>query len=242
MKEIFNFIKVCEVYYEPEYRVVNALLVNHHHFARIYSYNDLCLPKEYVVKRIKKTTRIILGDKSKDDILASFKKNYRNEIRRTLNDSRFVFTIQEGFLEEGYELYREFETKSGRAVLSREESEGVWALGYIGNELVSGVFLINAMPVLKVISIFSVRKEKGGEQSTEVAWVSKRLVLEICHFAKDRDFAYVDLAYINTEDDSKAGITKYKLGFGGDVINEYLYEKDTQIIVLLRWLRRKINL
>ncbi|MBP6881377.1 MAG: hypothetical protein KBC35_02020 [Candidatus Pacebacteria bacterium] len=239
-KKIFNLIKICEIYYESRDVVIDALKSDHHS-VRIFSYEKLDLPKEYLLRRVKKTTRIVLKDKTKEDIFPMFKKNYRNEINKTYKDDCYRVEIVEGFSDKGYSLYSEFENYSKRRPIKRKEGKGVWALGYIDGELVSGIFFINALPVLKVISIFSLRKRKEIEYQKKVGYVSKRLILEACYFGKEKKIDFVDLAYINQIDPSKAGITAYKLGFGGDVVDEYIYERDTRKINFFKWLRKKID-
>jgi hypothetical protein len=240
IKKIFNLIRICEIYFEPREVIVDVLKSNYHS-VRIFSYEQLDLPKEYLLRRVKKTTRIVLKGKTKEEIFPIFKKNYRNEINKTYKNDFYRVEIVEGFSDKGYLLYSDFENHSKRRPIKRREGKGVWALGYIGNELVSGIFLINALPVLKVVSIFSSRKMKETEYQKKVGYVSKRLMLEVCYFGKERLIDFVDLAYINQTDPLKAGITAYKLGFGGDVVDEYIYEKETRKINFLKWLRKKIE-
>jgi len=241
IKKKYGVIHICEIYYESVDVVLDVLKSKSFLSARIYAYETLNVPKGYLLTRVKKTTRIVLEDKSKEGILSSFRKNYRNEIRKTYANNRYSFSITEGLSDEGYNLYKEFEVQSNRQAISKCETTGIWALGYIGGEVVSGVYMINVYPVLKIISIFSTRKRENKSNATEIGYVSKRLMYEICCFARDQNFHYVDLAYINTEDELKAGITAYKLGFGGDIISEYLYEKDSKTIRFLKFLKKKIG-
>jgi hypothetical protein len=243
IKKIYNLIKVCEIYYE-QIEVIRDFLKNNSFIAtRIFSYEPLALPNFAIISE-KKTTRIILPDKSDEEILASFKKNYRNEIRKTYNDSRYSFVIQEGFSSAGYQLYKAFEVESQRPYLKESAATGVWVLGYIDEELVSGIYLTDLSPVLKVVAIFSARKEMKEETISPamIGYLSKRLMYEVCQFATKSGFFCVDLAYVNIASEERIGITMYKLGFGGDVVTEYIYENNSPVKSILKRLRKKVRI
>lgn len=241
-KKIYNFLKICEIFYETEEVVLNAISLRPFSMVRIYSYVPLKLPGNFKLLSEKKTTRIVLYDKSADEIALSFRKNYRNEIRKTYRDDRVLAKIEEGFSKDGYALYREFEIQAHRPYLTEGKIGGVWSLGYINGELVSGIYLIDTFPVLKIASIFSVRKQANVQNATLIGCVGKRLMYDICLWAKKGHYEYVDLAFFDENDETKAGIAKYKLGFGGDVVNEYMYEKKTVTIDFLKFIRRKVGI
>jgi hypothetical protein len=241
-KKVYNFLKVCEIFYESEEIVLKIISLGSFFMVRIYSYVPLKLPDNFKLLSEKKTTRIVLYDKSADEIALSFRKNYRNEIRKTYRDDCVLAKIEEGFSKDGYALYKEFEMQARRPYLVEKEIGGVWALGYINGELVSGIYLIDTSPVLKVVSIFSVRKQANVQNATLIGCVGKRLMYDVCLWAKKRHYEYVDLAFFDENDEIKAGIAKYKLGFGGDVVNEYMYEKKTMTIDFLKFIRRKVGI
>lgn len=241
-KKVYNFLKVCEIFYESEEVIRKIIATKSSFMTRIYSYAPLKLPDNYKLLSEKRTTRIILHDKSEDEILMSFRKNYRNEIRKTYRDDRVSINVEEGYSKGGYALYKEFETQAHRPYITQKEANGVWALGYINGELMSGIYLIDSSPVLKVVSIFSTRKRAGAQDATLIGCVSKRLMYEVCRFGKDKNFSCVDLAFIDSVDKERTGIVSFKIGFGGDIVNEYMYEKKTPIISFLKLMRRKIGI
>jgi lipid II:glycine glycyltransferase (peptidoglycan interpeptide bridge formation enzyme) len=238
-KKVFNFIKLLEIYYESEDKVLEAIKNISHLSWRIYSYFPLNLNASYTLLRTKETSRICLLDKTKESLLLSFKKNYRNEIRKTYQTSGCEIKVQEGFSKEGYSMYVDFEDNSKRPFLSTKNADGLWFLAYMDGQLMSGVYVIDVKPVLKIVAIFSSRKEVSQEKKKIIGYLSKRLIYEIGSYGISRKHEFVDLAYINREDPKKAGITAYKLGFGGDIINEYTYEKKTLLVKLLKLLNRR---
>ncbi|MCB1116827.1 MAG: hypothetical protein KDK71_10200 [Chlamydiia bacterium] len=240
-KTVYNLIRVCEIYYESENVVLDVIRKYSFHSARVYSYLPMNLPDDFKLSRVKKTTRIFLTSKTDEDILLSFKKNYRNEIRKTYKEN-YSFKLVKGFSEEGYSLYDVFEKESNRPSLKRRNANGIWALGCCNGKVVSGIYLIDANPVLKVISIFSSRKHDENVSQKDIGYISKRLIYEVCCFGGARGFEYVDLAYINMTDESKSGINRFKLGFGGDIVDEYLYERHTRFLSVLKSVRKNIGL
>jgi hypothetical protein len=241
-KKIYNFLKVCEIFYESEEVILKIISLGSFFMVRIYSYVPLKLPDNFKLLSEKKTTRIVLYNKSADEIALSFRKNYRNEIRKTYRDDRVLVKIEEGFSKDGYALYREFEIQAHRPYLTEKEVGGVWALGYVNGELVSGIYLIDTFPVLKVVSIFSVRKQVGVQDTALIGCVGKRLMYEVCSFASNKNFSFVDLAFIDSTDKERAGIVSFKLGFGGDIVNEYMYERKTIAIDFLKFIRKRIGI
>lgn len=238
VKKILKFISVLEIYYEEESVVLSTIQNTPHVFARIYSYVPLLLPSAFALTRKKETTRVILREKNSDSLLASFRKNYRNEIRKTISMDGVKVKAVNGFSQEGYDTYRRFELLDGRKPAKPRYMKGLWMLVYHDDKLVSGVFLIEASPVLKIVAIFSDRHSRNRDESTTIAMLSKRLMYETGLQGIRRGYDYLDLAYINRTDPAKAGITAYKLGFGGEALYEYHYEKKTLAIDLLRKIKK----
>jgi hypothetical protein len=188
------------------------------------------------------TSRITLTDTTPARALESFKKNYRNEIRKTLTNTRLSFSHIDGFSQEGYELYVAFERSAGRKPMRRRDAKGHWFLAYEDETLRSGVFALDVSPIIKIIAIFSVRNSVNYESSKIVGYLSKRLIYEIVCYGISKSREYVDLAYINLNDPKKAGITAFKMGFLGDETNEYLYEYKLPLLTYFKKLTLKYKL
>jgi len=94
---------------------------------------------------------------------------------------------------------------------------------YRGQEI-SGISLIEDKPNIKTITIYSKRVVTEDKETYKIiAQATRRIVWEICLWAKKEGFRLFDLGSINLDDPVKAGVTEFKLSFGGEVIPEYTF-------------------
>jgi len=186
------------------------------------SYNKLSLPGFRV--KPKKTTVIPLTP-SEDEIFKKFSDTTRNEIGRTHRTDGFDFVSDDKNFKAIHSLYKDFEYLHGMVPFSWNALKecAVFSAYYMG-EPVSGIFVDQSAPYLRVRCIFSKRLEtEDKEFYNKIAWASKRLVWEICRWGKKGGFISLDLAVVSFINPKIEGIRKFKMSFGGDVIDEYTY-------------------
>jgi hypothetical protein len=188
----------------------------------LLSNSDLALP-HFTVK--KKTTALInLKPNNLDDIFKTFSETTRNEIRKTAKIPELHFAI-ESDKEEGFHFYQKFEYAQGRVPYARSEFDPCTLfLARYNNEPISGIFVYGTKPYLRIRSIFSKRlKVVDKELYKIIGYSTRRLMWEICQWGKAEGYESLDLASVNFNNPETANITKFKMSFGGEVVNEYTY-------------------
>lgn len=186
------------------------------------SYDQLSLPDFRV--RTKTTTLIGLSGQE-EDIFKKFNDTTRNEIRKSEKTAGLKIISDDKNFDGAYSLYSDFEYSRGEAPFSKKAlKECVVFSAYYNNEIVSGIFVDLGKPYLRVRYIFSKRLDIDDKELYKIVSNStRRLVWEICLWGKKNGFVSLDLASVNFKDPEVSGITKFKMSFGGDVVNEYTY-------------------
>lgn len=183
------------------------------------SYDDT-LGGPAVKRKSKKTTMIHLDD----DYFQNFNDTTRNEIARAQKVSEIACLAPDRRRDEIYALYAHFEQRGGRIVRKKDYfKEHLFAGVYWQQRLVGAILLYDAHPYLRAHAIVSTDIERSDPIYRWKSFAMRRLVYEICTHGKERGYTRFDLGGINISDTKKAGITAFKLGFGGEVINEYTY-------------------
>jgi len=229
-------LRRATLWYEPAERVRSFL----RGFAavHVYSYAPLDLPGFRLVKK-KQTPVVDVRGKTIEEMLAAFRDTTRNEIRRTFAMPELAFTIEKPS-RELYEFYVAATHSQGR----KPQGCGLFrdsqvAVARRGNMILAAVAFIPAHPVLKVLTISSLRRESGDPQERNlIGYCTKRLIHELCVRAIYDGYESLDLAYINLTDPAKRGITDFKMGFGGVIRDEWQYEKAHWVVHLKRLLHR----
>ncbi len=176
--------------------------------------------------RIRKTPIIKLKGKSLEDIFGQFKYESRHRIRKTYKISELKFAADDKNFPLHYQLYKKFEYSQGRVPDSKEQLKNcIFFGGYYQNQLVSQVICENIdNQTLRVRNISSRRLETKDKKTYRlIAWASRRVMYEAIKWAQENNFSAFDLNGVNFVDPAKKGITEFKLGFGGQVVNEYTY-------------------
>ncbi len=184
--------------------------------------NDLNLPG--VIRGVKKTSVIDLIQ-SEEGIFSAFNDTTRNEIRRTDKISELRIAPDDNNLLLSYELYKKFEYSQGRVPFPITNMKDCFVFSaYLGNRVISGVYVDSGGKNLRIRYIFSERlKTEDQELYKTVGYASKRLIWEICRWGKTGGFSSLDMAAVNFTDKKKEGITKFKMSFGGMLADEYTY-------------------
>ncbi len=189
---------------------------------------------------VKKTPIIDLA-KNEADIFASFNDTTRNEIRRTDKFTEWRFEVKENVDETAYQVYARQEVLQGRAPrLLRSLAHNVAAVAYYRDMPYAVITARRVAPLLKIETISSERLETDDKElKKSLAMASRRVVWELCRYAKEQGFKGLDMGYVNLSDPARAGIDRFKMGFGGEVVTEYSYTVASAayrtLYALLRW-------
>lgn len=161
-----------------------------------------------------------------DEIFNRFNDTAKKHVRRALKNSDLSFShAKKPVNDESYGVYKNFEYSQGRVPISKGEftKYRLFSASYKG-EQISGISLVESHPYIRTITIYSKRLSvEDKEMYKIIAQASRAIVWQICLWAKKEGFIIFDLGSINTVDLAKAGITDFKLSFGGDVMPEYTY-------------------
>lgn len=201
----------------------------------VYSYTPLDMPPAWKLLKHKKTPVIPLVTKTADDILAAFRDTTRNEVRRTFALDGLTFDIGEATAET-YAFYQQATRSQGRIPQKRGLFRGalVASARYQG-KIIAAIAYMPAQPIAKVLTISSLRRETDdAHMRAMIGFATKRLVYEVCVWGIAHGYEGCDLAYINLDDPSKKGITDFKMGFGGEVRDEWQYVYVSPMLKTLR--------
>ncbi|HEY4493134.1 MAG TPA: hypothetical protein VJB98_00745 [Candidatus Paceibacterota bacterium] len=226
----WGIFKSVRVLYQGE-----ALKFSKWDYVTVISYSPLPLEKEGFSLTTKNIANIYL-DGTDEEILGRFSRNTRNEILRTIQDSplrqgfagQVRFTIHEEYRKEIYELYKEFETSQGRAPWREEtlRSGIIHFNAYYKDELISSIPCYDLKPVLQVRAMFSKRLSTHDHEFNKIiSNANRRLVYEVCKWARAREYKFVGLGAVTTSTEQKANVAQFKMFFNPKVETEYTYTR-----------------
>ncbi len=175
----------------------------------------------------KKTPNIYVTD-AIEVVFSRFRDTVRNEINRTLRMPDLEIRIPDTTSSMAFEAYSAFEYSQHRAPISQKEFDVFLHAGaYFQGRFISGVSFFQEHNKLRIRSIYSIRlqaKDMADQQLYKIiGYASKRLIYEICTYAKEHGAILVDLASINLTDPEKESIARFKSGFGAHIEDEYQY-------------------
>lgn len=225
-------LRLATIWFEP----VESIRPFLQGYARthVYSYQPLELPAFHLLKE-KPTPFIPLSGTTAEEVLSSFRDTTRNEVRRTFKMPELSFTIQRPDAET-YAFYAAATRSQGR----RPQRAGLFrdarvAVARRAGVVLSTIAFVPAKPVVKVLTISSLRRESADAQERNlIGFASKRLIYELCAYGIDNGYDGVDLGYVNLTDAAKRGISDFKTGFGGEVRTEWQYVRESRLVALLR--------
>ncbi len=173
----------------------------------------------------EKTTALIPLRQSEEEIFSRFNDTTRNEIRKSQKLPDLQIVTAAAVEEESYDLYQKFEYSQQRVPTAKKKlSDCLFFGAYYRGQLISGIYLMDCRPYLRIRSIFSVRLQQDDPELYKIiSNASRRLIWEICLWGKQAGFESLDLASVNFKNPKTANITKFKMSFGGDVVPEYTY-------------------
>jgi lipid II:glycine glycyltransferase (peptidoglycan interpeptide bridge formation enzyme) len=190
----------------------------------VISYKDYDNPE--FIKTINKTSIIDLKLKE-NDLLKLMNKTTRYEIKKT--ESRNVDTRLNENWEEFYSLYRNFQKNKKLKVElleSLEKNSVLFNLYFEGN-LTNTILFYDSFPIARARKIVSLKKVKNS------SYLSRYLLWRSIQYFKSKNYSILDLGGLDFDDKRFEGINKFKLGFGGKIINQYDYFKYNNTLLYL---------
>ena len=92
------------------------------------------------------------------------------------------------------------------------------------NELLSGIFVFDSKPIARIRSIFSKRGTASDHSEYQrIGYASRRAMYEVCVWGSNSGRTGIDLASVNSMDESKRGISDFKMSFNPVIVPEYTY-------------------
>jgi len=198
----------------------------------IYSYTKLDLPEFHLKTQ---TTSIIDLSQPLDDIFKKFKKNTRNEIRKTETISGLQFCVPDPNIKTSYTFYKSIKKKDDNTIPDiQEEFTGcLFFNAYLNNILIVSMSCYDNGSVLRLKHIVSRRKQKKYDGRL-IGYASRKLIWEICKYGKQQRHQKFDLAGMNLTDPAKQGIVIFKQSFGGELSTLYTYRYQKKLFTLLK--------
>ena len=223
--------------------MVSDFMVNND-YTYVASYNDLNDDRLFK-KEIKKTPIIEINDTA-DVIKSRFSSNTRNEINKTLRDSNFEFYGPVSGDDSIYNLHCDFERSQGRTPWLKEEVLNChnFVACYRHIPIAFIAFVVND-GIMRVVHINSLRtsEKKLPLDLKMVSWATRRIMYEAVLYATKHSISTIDLGVANFTDQSKSGVTRFKMCFADIVVDTYIYRiAKTGALDEITLLRRDKNL
>ena len=189
------------------------------------------------VSRKAKKTVVVNLQKAEEETFRAFNDTSRNEIRRTESMHEFRFAVPDSARDAIWRLYRDFESRSSRPVRAQRYFRHHLFMGaYYNDTLVAAIILYDSHPILRVNAIVARDKESFPERKY-VGYATRRLIWEACKYGMLHGYELLDLGGINLTEKTKAGITAFKMSFGGELMEEYTYTYKSPVFNFLRKLK-----
>lgn len=199
-------------------------------YVHISSFVDFEMPG---FERVPKKTPIIDLTKTLEDILKNFRRDSRAGVRKSELEADLKFMVPDADTRSSYAFYKS--VKSNDRVLLDIKSEFnncVFFNAYYKNQLLVSMSFYGDDNILRSKHIASLRKQVG--MARLVANASRKLIWEVCKYAKGSNFKILDLGIINFAEPDKEGIAAFKNSFGGDIVNVYIFRYETPVFKIIR--------
>ncbi len=204
----------------------------------IISYHNLDLENFELRKR--KTLLIDLANmnRKREEIFRDFNSQTKNKINRTERTEGLEFICPDSNFEQNYSLYYDFEYSQSRVPEKRSyflDNKTLFFSSYYYSQIIANVGCFNVDDkALRVINISSKRLETNDRELYKtISCASRRIFWEICKYGLDNGYRWLDLCGVNFKDPQKRGITEFKMGFGGRIIEENTYTYKNYIYKLI---------
>lgn len=200
-------------------------------YVSIYSYTDRALPG--FAGREQPTALIDLSA-DLETIFRRFRKNTRNEIRKTERMPELGFRIPDEDDAGSYRFYASVKREAGVRPDVREDFRGsLWLNAYVEGAPAASVSVDDNGRVLRLRHIVTLRNRPGFDARI-AGYATRRLIWEACKYGKERERRWVDLAGVIPDDPEKAGIAFFKECFGGTAGACFIHKYETRTFAAVR--------
>lgn len=195
-------------------------------------------------ERVQKTPIIDLS-KNLEEIYAGFRRDTKAGIKKSEDIKGLRLKIPDDDFVASYKFYKKIKLKDGvNPDIKSDFKNCLFFNAYSKGRLFVSMSFYNNGVSLRSKHTVSLRKEMGSD-SKVAAWATRRLVWEICKYAKSRGILKLDMGGVNFDDKEKSGLVDFKLSFGGEIKEIYSYRYETAIFGgarrLLKLFRRNVK-
>ena len=194
------------------------------------------LPMNSELEIVEKQSAWVKILENQEDQILSFQPTCRNEVRRSLKSTEISIEINNTPIDELFQFHKQCEMERNWFPIPPQELESsvVICVRYL-DELIAGMTAYYYKDFLRVGRIFSSRKSIKYKDLQQVVFssASRRVVYELTRWGFQNGFRYLDLGGITLEEESKSGITKFKLSFGSEIMPMYLGRRNDSNFNLL---------
>lgn len=195
-------------------------LKNNFDYSFVVCYGSISDPDYEITK---KNACLFDLTKGLDYVFSKFNATSRNEVRRSekISELSFYSNINDFNFDEYYYFHQKCEHDRNWYPVPPEELKNslIFTATYNGM-FISGMSCYEHGERIRVGRIYSSKRSMQSDILNNVVYgcASKRIVYEICKYAIQKNFKTLDLGGIDVIDPLKAGITKFKLSLGGDLV------------------------
>lgn len=198
-----------------------AELKTKYDYINIFSYNNI--PELPGFQAREQKTPIIDLNQNLEDIFAAFRRDTKSGIKRSESVEGLTFAMPDNNFDESYGLYERIKSKDGiKPDIKQDFIDCLFFNAYLGGRMIVSASFYDSGLILRSKHIVSLRKEMGS-QNKIAAWATRRILWEVCKYAKARCYRKLDLGGINLEDSVKKGIVDFKLSMGGKISSVFIY-------------------
>ncbi len=198
--------------------VTNSLKENFDYIF-IVSYDELIDDDSFEL--LNKNACLFDASQSEDELVQKFNATGRNEYRRTYRTEGLEFHIGITDIDTYYSFYTACEKARAWYPVPKVELQSclIFTASYNG-EFISGMSCYTGKDTIRVSRIYSNKRINTNPQITGTMYggAAKRLVIEICKYAKNHGFKWVDLGGVDLSSNEKSGISEFKKSLGGHII------------------------
>ncbi len=177
--------------------------------------------------REEKATQLVTLDGTEDEVFDGLNKNNRYKVRRSYRDEDVVVLVDDPDREASLAFYQAVKTADGVVPDIEEDFTTVrWINAYREGNLISSTCWFDSGRILRAKHIVSTRKELGAD-SNLIGRLTRRLFWEACVVGIGEGHQYVDLGGVDTNTEVKSGVADFKLSFGGETVDVFVYRRTT---------------
>lgn len=194
-------------------------------FDYVFAVSKTPFPQKPEIEVLPKRSAILPIFKDEEAQIAIYKATCRNEVRRSYRTPELTVEVNTTDAEERYAFHRLCEEERGWKPVPPEELISSLAICVrYKEELIAGMSAYVGLDTLRVGRIFSRRRSERYEDIQKVVFsmAARRVVHELTRWGATQGLSYLDLGGIALEDESKKGITRFKLYFGAEVVPVFL--------------------